>query len=107
MAYLEKGSTSTYGKAYEASSQASKSGAKRFKVKILSPYQLYFQGDAESISAANQSGPFDILAGHANFFSLVDEGKVMVNTGFQRLEFPISGGIIRVNGDGVTLFADV
>jgi F0F1-type ATP synthase epsilon subunit len=80
---------------------------KRFKVKIFSPYQTYYEGDAVSLSAANRTGPFDVLAGHINFFSLLTGGTVVLNTGFQRLEFQIGRGIIRVNHDSVTLFADV
>ena len=80
---------------------------KRFKIKILSPYQTYYEGEAASLSAANRTGPFDILAGHINFFSLLTGGTVVLNTGFQRLEFQIARGIIRVNNDTVTLFADV
>jgi F0F1-type ATP synthase epsilon subunit len=95
----------SYDAAYKAT--PTKIDAKRFQVKILSPYETYFSGEAVSLSATNPSGPFDILAGHANFFSLVDGGNVVVNTGFQQLEFPISRGIIRVNGAGVTLFANI
>ena len=80
---------------------------KRFKVKIFSPYQTYYQGEAISLSASNQTGPFDVLPGHINFFSLLSGGQVVVNTGFQRLEFEIARGILRVNGNDVTLFADV
>jgi F0F1-type ATP synthase epsilon subunit len=80
---------------------------KRFKVKIFSPYQTYYEGEAVSLSAANRTGPFDILAGHINFFSLLTGGTIMLNTGFQQLEFPITRGILRVSGDEVTLFADV
>jgi F0F1-type ATP synthase epsilon subunit len=80
---------------------------KRFKVKIFSPYQTYYQGEAVSLSASNPTGPFDVLPGHINFFSLLSGGKVVVNTGFQRLEFEIAQGILRVNGQNVTLFADV
>ncbi|HVQ43970.1 MAG TPA: hypothetical protein VMT30_03310 [Candidatus Saccharimonadia bacterium] len=80
---------------------------KRFKLKILSPYQTYYQGDAVSLSAANRTGPFDILPGHINFFSLLTSGAVVVNTGFQRLEFQIGRGVLRVSQDNVTLFADV
>lgn len=79
----------------------------RFKLKIFSPYQVYYQGEAISVSATNRTGPFDILAGHINFFSLLTGGTVVVNTGFQRLEFEIARGILRVNHDDVTLFADV
>jgi F0F1-type ATP synthase epsilon subunit len=80
---------------------------KRFKIKIFSPYQTYYQGEAASLSAQNRTGPFDILPGHINFFSLLTGGTVTINTGFQRLEFEIARGIIRVNHDNVTLFADV
>jgi F0F1-type ATP synthase epsilon subunit len=81
--------------------------AKRFKAKIFSPYQTYYQGEAVSLSAANRTGPFDILPGHINFFSLLTGGTVVINTGFQRLEFQIGRGVLRVNSDEVTLFADV
>ena len=81
--------------------------AKRFKVKIFSPYQTYYQGEAVSLSAANRTGPFDILPGHINFFSLLTGGIVIINTGFQQLEFQIGRGIVRVSHDDVTLFADV
>jgi F0F1-type ATP synthase epsilon subunit len=80
---------------------------KRFTVKIFSPFQTYYQGEAISLSAANRTGPFDILPGHINFFSLLTNGTVTVNTGFQLLEFQIGRGVVRVNRDNVTLFADV
>ena len=80
---------------------------KRFKTKIFSPYQTYYQGEAVSLSAANRTGPFDILPGHINFFSLLTGGTVVVNTGFQLLEFQIGRGVLRVSRDDVTLFADV
>lgn len=80
---------------------------KRFKIKIFSPYQVYYQGEAVSLSAQNRTGPFDVLPGHINFFSLLTGGTVVLNTGFQRLEFQIARGILRVNHDDLTLFADV
>lgn len=94
---------------YQAAQTGSNSGEglKRFKVKISSPYQTYFEGEAVSLSATNSSGAFDILAGHINFFSLLVAGQVVINTGYQRLEFPLSRGIIRVERDVVTVFADV
>jgi F0F1-type ATP synthase epsilon subunit len=98
------------GGTYQAGQQAKATGPatkNRFKVRILSPYQVYYQGEAVSLSATNRTGPFDVLAGHINFFSLLTGGTVVLNTGFQQLEFEIGRGIIRVNHDEVTLFADV
>jgi F0F1-type ATP synthase epsilon subunit len=98
------------GSTYQASQQAvadPKAAKNRFTIKIFSPYQVYYQGEAVSLSASNRTGPFDILAGHINFFSLLTGGTVTLNTGFQKLEFQIGRGIIRVNKGDVTLFADV
>jgi F0F1-type ATP synthase epsilon subunit len=99
----------TKGGTYQESQTSNKKGKKdqRLRVKIFSPYQTYYQGEAVSISAQNRTGPFDVLPGHINFFSLLTGGTVVLNTGFQRLEFEIARGIIRVNHDDVTLFADV
>jgi F0F1-type ATP synthase epsilon subunit len=99
----------TSGGSYQAAQQAKQAPTdkNRFKVKIFSPYQTYYEGEAVSLSAANRTGPFDILAGHINFFSLLSGGTVVLNTGFQRLEFQIARGILRVSHDQVMLFADV
>jgi F0F1-type ATP synthase epsilon subunit len=79
----------------------------RLKVKVFSPYQTYYQGEAISISALNQTGPFDVLGGHANFFSLLVAGQVVVRTGFTELKFPINHGVIKVTNNEITLFVDV
>ena len=103
---VDAGGGSTYEAAYVQQQESTK-GLKRFKSRILSPYQTYYEGEAVSVSASNQTGPFDVHAGHINFFSLLTSGTVVLNTGFQRLEFPIARGIIRVHGGEVTLFADI
>ena len=100
-------SGSTYGAAQQQSGGDGKKLKNRFKIRIISPYQTYYEGEAVSVSAANRTGPFDILAGHINFFSLLTGGTVVLNTGFQRLEFQIARGFIRVDHDDITLFADV
>jgi F0F1-type ATP synthase epsilon subunit len=79
----------------------------RLKVRVFSPYQTFYQGDAESISAINKTGPFDVLYSHANFFSLLTQGDVKVATGFQNFSFPIVRGIMKVTGNQVTVFVDV
>ena len=77
------------------------------QVKVFSPYQNYFEGKAQSVSARNAKGPFDVLPGHTDFFSLLDGGKVLINTGQQNLEIPIERGLIKVDNDVVTVFANV
>lgn len=84
-----------------------KDPSKKLAVKMISPYQTYYQGPAVSVSAMNRTGPFDVLLDHANFFSLLAEGDVLINTGFEQFKFPIYQGIMKVANNEVTLFVDI
>lgn len=79
-------------------------GEPRLHVKVLSPTQTYYDGPALSVSARNKVGPFDILADHANFFSLITEGDILVNSGVQQLKFPVTHGIVKATNNAITLF---
>jgi F0F1-type ATP synthase epsilon subunit len=82
-------------------------GKPKLHVQILSPTQTYYDGMALSVSATNKVGPFDILADHANFFSLLDSGTVTVINETQTLKFPVSKGLVRVHNNVILLFVDI
>ena len=48
------------------------------KVKILSPREVIFEGEASSVSSQNLSGNFDILPLHANFITLIENNTIKV-----------------------------
>ena len=78
------------------------------RVKIHSPFTDYFDGPAHSISAVNATGPFDILPRHHNFISLLDPCDLIVRSVQQdERRIRISGGIMHVKADQVTVFLDV
>lgn len=79
----------------------------KLQIKIFSPYQIYYEGQAVSVSAKNKTGAFDVLSGHINFFSLLLAGDVIINTGLQRLSVRIERGIIKVARNRVTIFVNV
>lgn len=76
----------------------------KLHVKVLSPAQVFYEGPAETVSAVNKVGPFDILANHSNFFSLITAGDIIVDTGTQKLHFPVKHGIVKVTSNIITLF---
>lgn len=84
-------------------------GAPRsMEVKVHSPYRDYYDGPAFSISAANMTGPFDILPQHHNFISLLSRCELVVRTvnqGDQKIR--IAGGIMHVKADKIIVFLDV
>ena len=76
-------------------------------IKVYSPFKIYYDGRAISISALNDTGPFDILAGHRNFMTLVSACELsIINTeGEQKIK--ITRAVMHVKSDEVTVFLDV
>ena len=85
----------------------SKQSNEHLTVKILSPTQRLYEGDAISLSANNKVGRFDVLAGHTNFFSILTPSDVEVDTGAKHLTFPVAHGLIKVHNNEVTLYVDI
>jgi len=88
--------------------KAAASGQPTMRVKVYSPFKTYFEDDAYSISAQNATGPFDILPHHHNFITLLNACELtirMVNGREQRIR--ISGGLMHVKADKVTVFLDI
>ncbi|MGH7237430.1 MAG: hypothetical protein ACREGF_02750 [Candidatus Saccharimonadales bacterium] len=77
-------------------------------VKVYSPYQTYFDQVATSISAVNGTGPFDILAGHHKFMSLLSAGEIVIRrTGESDIRLRIARGVMHVGANQVVVFLDV
>lgn len=71
------------------------------------PFEVYYEGEATSISAINRVGEFDILPGHADFFSVLSPGEVMIETAGEPIQFMINNGIITARDDEVMLFVNM
>lgn len=76
-----------------------------FHVRIYSPFKTYFDGVAESITAANDTGNFDILPHHKNFLTLLSPCDIVIR-GEKEEKVTISQGIMLVKADEVTVFLD-
>jgi len=77
------------------------------RVKIYSPYKVYFDGEAKSISAESATGPFDILPKHHNFITLLEPCDAIVRTAKGEETVRISGGVMHVKSDDLVIFLDV
>lgn len=83
------------------------SAADKIRVKIYSPFKTYFDGAAASISAVNDTGPFDILPNHHRFMTILNAGEVTVREGENNLRYKIDKGIMHVRENQVVVFLDV
>lgn len=78
-----------------------------FQVVARAPFHKYYEGPAKSVSATNAVGKFDILPGHADFFSVMTPGEVIIDTEAEPISFNITNGIITVRGEEVMLFVNM
>ena len=78
-------------------------------VTARAPFQLHYEGPAQVVSAVNKVGQFDILPGHADFFSMLKAGEVIIETetSDKPITFTISNGIVTVRDNEVMIFVDM
>ena len=77
-------------------------------VNIYAPISTYFDGPADSVSATNDTGPFDILPHHRNFMCLLKPGSITVRrTGQKDFSMHVNQAVMHVKSDRVTVFLDV
>ena len=76
-------------------------------IKLRSPFHVYYDDRANSISALNDTGPFDILPGHRNFMTLVSPCELVLRTASGDQRIKIARAVMHVKADHVTVFLDV
>ena len=81
--------------------------APTFHLKIWAPFRVYFDDVAYSISAENDTGPFDVLAEHKNFISLLNPCELKLQTPKGDQKIRIARGMMHVKQNDVTVFLDV
>ena len=79
----------------------------RLTVVARAPFKVYYEGPAKVVSALNLVGKFDVLPGHADFFSVMNAGDVEIETDTELIKFGITGGVIGVKNDEVMLFVNM
>ena len=89
---------------------AGASGKSLMHVKVYSPFKVYYDEESYSISGEDATGPFDILPRHHNFMALLDACVLLIKPveGNEReRKIRISGGLMHVKADKVTIFLNI
>lgn len=76
-------------------------------IKVYSPFKVYFDDEGDSISGENATGPFDILPKHHNFMTLLSPCELVIRNFRGQEKIRISGGLMHVKADQVTVFLDI
>lgn len=77
-------------------------------VKILTPKQTLFEGEALSVSSKNSSGKFDILPEHANFLTLIENQPLtVIKQDKEKITLNLVAGVIYVESNQVHIYTDI
>ena len=87
------------------------SGKKKKKdvlnVRIITLGKVLWEGEAETVSADNTSGNFDILPYHANFITILKESPIVINTKEGRKEFSFPRSLLYAKDNSIKIYAGV
>lgn len=87
---------------------AAPTGKPTMEVKVYAPFQVYFEGDAYSVSAENATGPFDILPKHHNFLCMLVPCDLVVQpVKGSKKTIKIHRALMHVKANRVVVFMDV
>jgi F0F1-type ATP synthase epsilon subunit len=82
-------------------------GKPTMAVKVYAPFKVYFEGEAYSVSAVNDVGPFDILPKHHNFLCMLVPCTLSIETSRGQQKVKIHRALMHVKADRVVVFVDV
>lgn len=81
--------------------------AEELTVIARAPFEVYYEGPARSVSSRNRIGKFDILPGHADFFSMLEAGAVTIQTATDQVEIALDNGILTARNNKVMIFLNM
>ena len=86
---------------------AGASGKPTMAVKVYAPFKVYFEGEAYSVSAVNDTGPFDILPKHHNFLCMLVPCKLVVKAPDGDKTIKVHRALMHVKANRTVVFMDV
>lgn len=80
---------------------------KSFKLEIITPGRLVFQGEVTSVTAPGVMGGFQVLSGHAPMLSAIGVGVLKVKDREGKdTTYSTSGGFVEVKDNSVVVLAE-
>lgn len=78
---------------------------KSYKLKIITPEKIFFDGETEQIIVRTTEGDIGVLAGHENYVSDLPAGPFRVKIDGKFKNAAISGGVLKVSKEVTTILA--
>lgn len=72
---------------------------------LQSPERMLFDGEAKIVVACSPEGEFAVMNGHAPLLAALGPSPLRIKTESEEHVFALSGGVLQVTTDGVTILA--
>ncbi|MBR3772555.1 MAG: ATP synthase F1 subunit epsilon [Clostridium sp.] len=79
---------------------------KYFKVKVISPDRVFFEGEADFLELKTSEGDIGILAGHIPLTAIIAPGVMKITKDGEIKEASLLEGFIEILPDQVTILAE-
>jgi F-type H+-transporting ATPase subunit epsilon len=76
------------------------------KLSIITPDKAVFTGEVTSVTVPGAAGSFEVLTDHAPIVSSLEEGKVIIRTAKNEEIIRITGGVVEVIHNQITVLAE-
>ncbi len=76
------------------------------KLNIITPEKIVFSEDVDQVTIPTQDGEITVLPHHIPLVGLLKAGELLIKMGASVIPMAVSGGILQVRVDGVTILAD-
>ncbi|NLA93692.1 MAG: F0F1 ATP synthase subunit epsilon [Bacteroidales bacterium] len=74
-----------------------------FKLRIITPNKLLFEGEVESVTLPGTVGSFSVLDNHAPIISSLERGKVVYRNANCVVEYELDSGFAEVRDNTLTV----
>jgi len=78
----------------------------KIKFKIVTPERTVYDSEIDQVTLPTQEGEITVLPEHIPLISVLAPGELMVKKGDEEIAMAVSGGIIEVQKNEITILAD-
>ena len=81
--------------------------AEIFKVEIITPDRIFYEGEAEFMEFTTAAGDIGVYAKHIPMTTVLAPGAVVIHNGEEETVAAVHSGFAEILGDKVTLLAEI
>ena len=78
----------------------------KIKFKIVTPERTVFEDEIDQVTLPTQEGEITVLPNHIPLISVLQAGELVAKKGGEEIAMAVSGGMVEVRSNEITILAD-